>query len=208
MGTDIGQWAVQVLEHGLPPLPAELERGQTVPAAVWRGDQAGGVLFVRLWKNGQPDSEIAIARRGADGSWEVPSWGGGPWVDDPMMRPADGWDGDAVAWLHHSGQFTQGDNDGMRAQAGAAAEGIAAIRVEQAGRTWSVPVDSPCGAFIVVMDSLRPARLCAIDEHGTEAGPCVELEDISDLMRDEWWPELPTDGTPMVRYDFQPAAGE
>ena len=28
MGTDIGQWAVQVLEHGLPPLPAELERGR------------------------------------------------------------------------------------------------------------------------------------------------------------------------------------
>ena len=93
----------------------------------------GGVLFVRLWKDGQPDSEVAIAREGADGSWEVPSWGGGPWVDDPMMRPADGWDGDRVVWLHHSGQFTQGDKDGVRAQAGAAAQGIAAIRVEQAG---------------------------------------------------------------------------
>jgi len=208
MRTDIADWAVHVLEQGLPPLPAHLERGETVPAAVWRGDDVGGVLFVRLWQDGRPDSEVALARRGADGSWEVPSWGGGPWVDDPLVRPADGWDGAAVVWLHHSGQFTQGETDGVRAQAGAAAEGIAAVRVEQADRTWSVPVDSPCGAFIVVMDSLRPARLCAVDERGEVVAPCLELEDITDLMRDEWWPEMPAEGGPTIRYAFEPVIDE
>ena len=125
-----------------------------------------------------------------------------------MVRPADGWDGAPVVWLHHSGQFTQGEQDGVRAQAGAAAEGIAAIRVEQADRTWSVPVDSPCGAFVVVMDSLQSARLCAVDEQGRGRGPVRELDDITDLMRDEWWPELPADDGPTIRYAFEPAIDE
>jgi hypothetical protein len=214
MAMDIGEWTVRVLDHGLPALPARLERGETVPAAVWQGKRAGGVVFVRLWKNGQPDSEVAIARRAADGSWEVPSWGGGPWIDDPMIRPEDGWDGSPVLWLQHAGQFVQGDTDGVRAQAGAAARRVAAIQVEQAGRTWSVPVDSPCGAFIVVMESLAPARLCAVDERGEAVlerpgvPACMQLDDITDLMREEWWPELPADGKPMIRYDFQPTGDE
>ena len=163
---------------------------------------------MRLWKDGQPDSEVAIARRAADGSWEAPSWGGGPWIDDPMVRPEDGWDGSPVVWLQHAGQFVHGERDGVRAQAGAAAWRVAAIQVEQAGRTWSVPVDSPCGAFIVVMESLEPARLCAVDERGEVLPTCLELEDISDLTRDEWWPDLPADGGSAIRYDFEPSRDE
>jgi hypothetical protein len=100
MSYDIAEWTVRVLEDGLPPLPDRLDRGQTVPVAFWRGERYGAVLFVRLWKNGQPDSDCAITERAADGSWEEPSsWGGGPWIDDPVVRSESGRDGDHVLWL-------------------------------------------------------------------------------------------------------------
>jgi hypothetical protein len=47
------------------------------------------VLFPRLWRNGQFDSEVAITARNEDGSWDEPSMSaGGPWIDDPLIRPA------------------------------------------------------------------------------------------------------------------------
>lgn len=107
MGYDIAEWTVRVLEDGLPPLPERLEPGQTVPVAFWRGERYGAVLFVRLWRNGQPDSDCAITERAANGSWEEPaSWGGGPWIDDLVVRSETGWDGDQVAWL---GSLATGD---------------------------------------------------------------------------------------------------
>jgi hypothetical protein len=100
MGFDIEEWTVRVLEDGLPLLPGRLERGETLPVAFWCGERYGAVLFVRLWKNGQPDSDCAITERAPDGSWLEPSgWGGGPWIDDPVVRSTTGWDCHQVAWL-------------------------------------------------------------------------------------------------------------
>jgi hypothetical protein len=158
---DVGEWTVRVLEDGLPPLPERLEPSQIVPVAAWRGERHGAVLFVRLWRNGQVDSDCAITQRRADGGWDEPwGWGGGPWVDDPLVRSETGWDGSPVAWLGTSG------NDGVRAVEGAASKQVAAIEVEQAGRKWTVAIDSPCGAFVVGIESPGPASVRAVDEHG------------------------------------------
>jgi hypothetical protein len=161
---DVAEWTVRVLEGGLPPLPDRLEPSQTVPVALWRGEQHGAVLFVRLWRNGNFDCDCAIAPRGA-GGWEEPSsWGGGGWIDEPLVRTQHGWDGDQVAWLGSSG------TNGVRAVRGAASMAVSAIEVEQGGRKRSYRVDSPCGAFVVGIESPEPARLRAVDERGDPVG--------------------------------------
>src|SRR5262249_4344250 len=103
MGYDIGEQTVNVLTDGLPALPDRFEPSQTLPLALWRGERSGAVLFVRLWRNGNYDSDCAITERAADGSWDEPSaWGGSGWIDDPLHRPDEGWDGDPVVWLGRS----------------------------------------------------------------------------------------------------------
>ena len=155
LGFDIGEWTVRVLEEGLPALPRRMDASQTVPVAVWRGDRHGAVLFVRLWRNGRFDSDCAISERGADGSWEQPMvWGGGPWLDEPLVRSQSGWEGWPAVWLGTTGA------DDVLAVRGAASARVAAIRVEQAGRVSLLPVDSPCGAVVVgVYAGAGPATL-------------------------------------------------
>jgi hypothetical protein len=212
---DIGAWTVRVLEGGLPPLPARLELGQTVPVARWRGERYGAVLFVRLWRNGTVDSDCAITQRAADGSWEEPgAWGGSGWIDDPLVRPRTGWEGDPVMWLGISG-IGSGEEDipsdpfdlsitdvvalprdagpdawpsidrepwaglDVRALLGAASEQVAAIQVEHEGRTWTVPIESPCGAFIVGVESPGPATLRVI---GHDGQPLADADGATELV--------------------------
>jgi hypothetical protein len=225
MGFDIEEWTVRVLEDGLPPLPDRLELGQTVPVAFWRGKRHGAVLFVRLWKNGQPDSDCAITERAPDGTWEEPSgWGGGPWIDDPLARSENGWDGEHVVWLGSNaigGAFVEDDlpdwitevatpdgvagaevvtvpadmpqdevdamfealdaahearhlaemaDSDVRAVLGAASTQVVAIEVEHAGRRWTVPIESPAGAFVVGIEGRGPATLRALDANGEALG--------------------------------------
>lgn len=157
----VENWTVRVLTDGLPPLPDRLERGQTVPAAVWRGKHAGAVHFLRLWKNGQPDCDTAISERRSDGSWEEPHFcGGNAWVDDPLTRPDEGWGGYPVVW---PGQCGAGE---VRVIRGAASKLVAGLEVEYQGRTSIVPINSPCGAFIVGFESPGVARVTAVDADG------------------------------------------
>jgi hypothetical protein len=176
MGFDIGEATVRVLEEGLPTLPTRLEASQTVPVALWRGERYGAVLFVRLWRNGNVDSDCAITERAANGSWEQPSgWGGSGWIDDPLVRSETGWGGDPVAWIGSTGIGSRAEDENfavahtgldVRALRGAASSRVAAIEVEQRGRTWTVPIESPCGAFIVGLESPGPATLRVLDRDG------------------------------------------
>ena len=72
MGYDIDAQTVKVLTEGLPALPRSFEPNRTLPLAFWRGERHGAVLFVRLWRNGNYDSECAITERAPNGSWDQP----------------------------------------------------------------------------------------------------------------------------------------
>lgn len=152
---------MQVLEEGLPPLPERLEKGQTVPIALWRGERYGAVVFVRLWRNGQVDHDCAITSRADDGAWEEPSsYGGSAWIDDPLHRPESGWDGEPVEWIGVTGIQE------IRAVKGVASLEVASIGVEQSGRKWRVPIDSPAGAFVVGLEDPAPVILHALGAGG------------------------------------------
>ena len=54
----------------------------------------------------------------------------------------------------------------LRALLGAASAQVAAIEVAHAGKTWTVPIESPCGAFIVGLEAPGPATLRVLDHDG------------------------------------------
>jgi hypothetical protein len=168
---DIDEWTPQVLTKGLPPLPERLEPCQRVPVALWRGERHGAVLFVRLRSDGDTEFDCAIAERTQDGSWkEANSWGGGAPADIPLVRNKKGWAGEQVLW---KGMLSDED---VRAVSGVAAVAIAAIEVEQGDRGWTFPIDSPCGAFVVVLETLGPATLRAVGSNGEVIGQLFRTE--------------------------------
>jgi hypothetical protein len=54
----------------------------------------------------------------------------------------------------------------VRVAEGAASSRVAAIEVQQGGRKWLHPIESPCGAFAVGVESAEPATLQAVDDQG------------------------------------------
>jgi hypothetical protein len=58
------------------------------------------------------------------------------------------------------------DSTEVRAIRGAASKNVAAIEVEQDGLTWTVPIESPCGAFVVLLETPGPVTLRVLDAGG------------------------------------------
>ena len=58
--------------------------------------------------------------------------------------------------------------DDVRAVLGAASTPVAAIEVEQDGRSWTVPIESPCGAFIVGLEDPATATLRVLGHDGQQ----------------------------------------
>ena len=59
----------------------------------------------------------------------------------------------------------------VRAVLGAASMRVGAIGVEHGGRSWTVPIESPCGAFIVGIEGPGVATLQPLDRDGRPLGP-------------------------------------
>ena len=91
-------WAMWVLDHGLPAMPEALGDDDEVPIAYWRGDRFATVLF-RSWASISEDVQEPAERARVDDdhySWVLTETGwvpitagggaGGP-VRDPMVRP-------------------------------------------------------------------------------------------------------------------------
>src|SRR5689334_15044239 len=87
------EWdASEVLLNGLPEPPVEPVAGREFVVARHDNGAVGAVLRLRLWRNGEWDSDAEIVWRSSDG-WEPSSGsGGGGWID-PYQRPRAGWDG-------------------------------------------------------------------------------------------------------------------
>jgi hypothetical protein len=172
MGWDFAEETVRVLTSGVPPAPQVPSPGVTFAAACHRGDRFGVVLFLRLWRNGQWDSDTAITERTEDG-WDYPSaCGGGGWLD-PYERPAAGWDGEAIAILGSSqvGSETEdGVFDGATAVEGLASPDVAAIDYRLRETTWRYAIDSPVGAFVIVVEGEIEPMLRAVDRGGRHLG--------------------------------------
>lgn len=164
MGWDFAAETVRVLTEGLPDPPAVPTPGVTFAAAVHHGDHFGAVLWLRLWHNGEWDSDTAITERD-DESWTWPSaCGGGGWID-PYERP-DGWDGEAILVMGVNQQAAEAEDGSLRHAT--AVEGMAARRVKSilcttATEKFTYSVDSPLGAFVVVVEGAERPTLTPLD---------------------------------------------
>jgi hypothetical protein len=169
---DLEGVALEVLERGLPEVPSDLAPdGSTVPVARATWGDFGAVLFVRRWRNGQWDCDTAVTRRDRNGKWLEPSgYGGGPWIETGLRRPAAGWDGFPIVWMGSAGcdlERDDGEYDFIVGYRAAAAATVAAVRVEQGDVNYTAQIASSAGAVIVLAYGDRPARLSALDATGS-----------------------------------------
>ena len=168
MAWDFADETVRVLTEGLPTPPAEPIPGHTFPAALHRGKRYGAVLFLRLWRNGQWDSDTAITQRDAEGWVEPSGCGGGGWID-PYERPHGGWDDDLVVVLGHSVESTE-EEDGSWSEVvaveGMVAPGVAQLDCIGEATRLTYGVESPLGAFVIVVEGRQVPRLVPFDQDG------------------------------------------
>jgi hypothetical protein len=166
---DYSEETVRVLTDGLPEPPTEAVPGRTFAAAMHRGTYFGAVLFLRLWRNGKWDSDTAITRRDGAGWAHPSSCGGGAWAN-PYGRPVDGWDGEALLPICGGTRSGMDDEHGKFRSATAvdafAAERVALIECKIAAKTFRYPIESPLGAFVIVVDGDEEPALSPCDQDG------------------------------------------
>lgn len=144
---ELGIW---VLDHGLLPLPPDLDLDETVAIARWSGDEYGAVLFVSRYvdedeQDARVDTDVQTYRR-VGGSWVASEGsGGGGWFEKPLKRP-DVPEDYAVVGHFHS---TDGVNGSCCAAYGVAGTAAAWVEVATATGTTAAPFESPVGAFVV-----------------------------------------------------------
>jgi hypothetical protein len=171
-------WSLQVLERGLPALPARLGSRESVPVARWRGPSTAAVLHLRHWlaDDGTPEStevEIECFRIAVDGSWETAGSGGAGGDHMPELTRVDVPPGHAdltglVASLV--------DSDGCVAMWGEVGSAAATLEVEQGGEVSRRPVEAPLGWVVVSGEAGSPFTARVRDGSG------VVLTEMS-------WPE-------------------
>ena len=148
--------ARDVLRNGLPDPPATPVPGREFAVAKHDNVAVGAVLWLRLWRNGQWDSDAEIVRRGDDG-WEPSgSSGGGGWID-PYQRPTRGWDGNSLLqmgthWYSENGQSAV-------AVIGMVAKCVSAIEYKTESDRSVYPIESALGAYVIVVEGDREPTL-------------------------------------------------
>lgn len=159
-----------MLTDGLPERPRSPVPGQTFPAALHRGDRYGAVLFLRLWRNGQWDSDTAITRRTPEG-WAEP-WGcsGGPWVDP--YSSSIRLDGQVEVFSTHmsEGVTASGDPAQFVAVEGMVAPAVASLLCATSTGSFTYSIDSAVRAFVIVVDGNESPSLVPLDRAGQPLG--------------------------------------
>jgi hypothetical protein len=158
-------WSFWVLDNGLPPLPARVEVGESVPVARWVGPRFGAVLHIQwMWSDDHVDDSLStetqvFIRRGD--SWGVAGGqGGSGWFDPPFVRPARVRPGD-VAIGH---QFFTSEGDwSCCAVDGLVGANAVAIEVEDREGVTRRPIESPFGAVIACSDGSHEATFRVLD---------------------------------------------
>ncbi len=157
-------WSRWVLDHSLPLLPGAVAIGESVPIARWPGPKFGAVLHVQWsWSDAHDDdqlqTEIDLFRRRHD-AWE-PSLGGGGggWFDPPFDLPPVA-PREAELWHFH---WSGGDDWRAVAAYGRAGADIARVVVDDRTGSFSFPLESPLGVFIICADATQESVVTLLD---------------------------------------------
>ncbi len=171
MGWDFAKEAVRVLSEGLPEAPRSPTPGHTFPAALHRGDRFGAVLFLRLWRNGQWDSDTAITRRGGHGWAEPSACGGGPWVNPYEHGRELGGDVEVFSTIGSREVTPDGEPEDVVVVEGMVRPGVAGVLCRTSRGTFRYDIDSAVGAFVIVVEGNEEPSLVPVDHSGEPLSP-------------------------------------
>lgn len=165
---------LDVLKHGLPPLPAVLDYAMAVPVACWKAEQCAVVLVLRFSRHGQDDPEPmameVVYSRGHDGGWEPPRYIlGGSFGHDPVRSPGSLQELDGNPMVHGSSSLAPEVTPGHPAAVatGRAAPEVRYIAVIGDDREDRRPLESHFGAWIVCTEQPGDFLVVGLDANGT-----------------------------------------
>jgi hypothetical protein len=151
-----GSWNEPDSWSGAPWMPDPLTR----PADGWDGDQV-------VWLG----QTAKLAPLEDDDDWTPPP--GSLEETFTFELPAGATEAEHEALIAEMEARMTPDPDEyvVRAVLGAASQRVAAIGVEFGDRSWTVAIESPCGAFIVGIEGPGVATLQPLDSDGSPVGP-------------------------------------
>jgi tetratricopeptide (TPR) repeat protein len=167
---------IDVLDHGLPPLPGVLTYEMAVPVAYWKAGQCAVVLVLSYSRHGRNEPmpmpmamEISYSR-GADGRWEPPARSvGGSFSHDPIRTPGSMRDLDGNPMVCASSFRADEPRPGHPAcvAVGRAAPEIRYLAVTRDGHEDRRPLESHFGAWVVCTEQPGPFEVAGLDANGT-----------------------------------------
>lgn len=127
---------------------------EQVLAVDMHGDYAAAFSF-GVASDGTHHAAVSYARRTAQGVYDELGDGGwsGGWPTTPWRPPIEGWDGQSLLFMGSGGLDVEDGHENtlqLLAISGFATRAVADVVVNQDGRTRSVSITSPVGAFVVV----------------------------------------------------------
>ena len=157
---------IAVLNHGLPPLPAELSHHMAVPMAHWIAGDKSVVLFLRFHRNRRTWDPMAVLATFTwqDGEWQANKHWFGTGFHDPLTDPAGlrALDGRVLVYSGSSG-----GGGGGTILHGIASPDVKYLAVIQDGHEERRPLDSYFGAWVIRTTTPGPVTVAAIDKNGT-----------------------------------------
>ncbi len=169
-------WALWVLDHGLPELPAQLAVDECVPVSRWLGPDIAAVTTVTRYVDDEGDEwvddDTMFFLRSAHG-WEQDGGSGGagaPVVDDDAYASNRGVFGDRPLApdqvVMEPSVWSGGRDWSAVAVIGLAGSNAAVGEVEQAGQVVRAPLEAPVGMFVIAFRGEQPAVVRVLDATG------------------------------------------
>jgi hypothetical protein len=169
---------IDVLEHGLPPLPEVLTYDMAVPVAYWTAECCAVVLILRFIRLGHDDRHAPLAliveySRGEDGGWVSPRHVvGGSFSHDPISSPDSMRDLGGNPMVHGGSSQAREVTPGrpasvVRGRAGPEVKYLASIKDGHEDRR---PLESYFGAWVVCTEQPGPFDVVGRDASGVVLG--------------------------------------
>jgi hypothetical protein len=163
---------LDVLEHGLPPLPDVLAYEMAIPVAYWKAGPCAVVLVLHFsYLTGEPTPmvmQVTYSRNG-DGTWKTPTHvGGSSFSHDPIADPGGQRDLDGRSMVGGGGSWATEITPGYPASVvtGRAAPEIRYLAVVKDGHEERRPLESRFGAWVVCTEQPGPFDVVGFSEGG------------------------------------------
>jgi hypothetical protein len=164
---------IDVLEHGLPPLPEVLRHEMAIPVAYWKAEQCAVVLVLRFPGHGYdqagPIAMQVTYARGADGRWEPPTHiVGTGFAHDPVRNPGSMRDLGGRAMVQAGSSQAREVTPGHPAciATGRAASQVKYLALIKDGHEDRRPLESHFGAWVVCTEQPGPFEVAGLDADG------------------------------------------